>query len=119
MAKSDLSKNLSTVTDVLKDYLQVKLDLFKLDLLKRSSRAGIFLFTFISVLFSVFAVAIFLMFSFSFWYGERTGNLAQGFLISAGVFFLILVVVFLLRKVVFGRILIKDISKILFSEDDD
>lgn len=119
MAKSDLSKNLTTVTDVLKDYLQVKLDLFKLDLLKRSSRAGLFLFTFISVLFSVFAVAIFLMFSFSFWYGERTGNLAQGFLISAGILFFILVVVLVLRKVVFGRILIKNISEILFSEDDD
>jgi hypothetical protein len=119
MAKSDLSKNLSSVTDVLKDYLQVKLDLFKLDLLQRSSRAGLFLFTFISVLFSVFAVAIFLMFSFSFWYGERTGNLAHGFLISAGFFFLVLVLVFLLRKAVFGRNLIKNISKILFRGDDD
>ena len=119
MAKRDLSKNLSSVTDVLKDYLQVKLDLFKLDLLQRSSRAGLFLFTFISVLFSVFAVAIFLMFSFSFWYGERTGNLAQGFLISAGFFLLVLVLVFLLRKAVFGRNLIKNISKILFSGDDD
>jgi hypothetical protein len=119
MAKSDLSKNLSTVTDVLKEYLQVKLDLFKLDLLKRTSRAGLFLFTFISVLFSVFAVAIFLMFSFSFWYGEQTGNLAQGFFISAGALFFILVIILLLRKVVFGRILIKNISKILFSEDDD
>ena len=119
MAKNDLSKNLASITDVLKDYLQLKLDFFKLDFLQRLSRAGLLLFTFISVLFSIFAIATFLMFSFSFWYGERTGNLAQGFLISAAVFFFILVLVILLRKVVFGRILIKNISKILFSGDDD
>jgi hypothetical protein len=119
MAKSDLSKNLSSITDVLKDYLHVKLDLFKLELLQKTSRAGLFLFTFISVIFSVFAVAIFLMFSFSFWYGEKTGSLSQGFLISAAFFLLVLVVVFLLRRVIFGRSLIKNISKILFSGDED
>ncbi|MDT8393221.1 MAG: hypothetical protein RQ761_05230 [Bacteroidales bacterium] len=119
MAKSDLSKNLSSVTDVMKDYLQAKLDIFKLDLLQRSTRAGVFLFTFITVLFSVFAVAIFLMFSFSFWYGARTGNLSQGFLISAAVFLLVLIVVFLFRKAIIGRSIIKNISKILFSDDDD
>ncbi len=118
MAKSDLSKNLSSVTDVLKDYLQVKLDLFKLELLQKTSRAGLFLFSSISLILSVFAAAIFLMFSFSFWYGERTGNISQGFLISAVFFLLILVLVFLLRKVIFGRSLIKNISKILFSGDD-
>lgn len=119
MANNDLSKNLSQVTEVLKDYLQAKLDLFKLDLLQKSTRTGVFLFTFITVLFSVFAISIFLMFSFSFWYGKETGNLSQGFLISAAVFFLVLILVFLFRKAVFGRNLIKHISKILFSDDED
>lgn len=119
MSKSDLSKNLSSIIDVLKDYLHVKMDLFKLELLQKTSRAGLFLFTFFSVIFSVFAVAIFLMFAFSFWYGERTGSLSQGFLISAVFFMLVLVLVFLLRKVIFGRSLIKNISKILFTDDDE
>lgn len=119
MAKNDLSKNLSSVTDVMKDYMQAKLDLFKLDLLQRSTRAGVFLFTFFAVLFCVFAVAIFLMFSFSFWYGEQTGNYSQGFLISAAVFLLVLIVIFLLRKAIFGRCIIKNISNVLFSDDDD
>lgn len=119
MAKSDLSKNLSSVTDVLKDYLQAKLDLFKLDLMQRSSRAGVFLFTFLTLLFSLFAVVMFLMFSFSFWYGEKTGNFSGGFLISAAVFVVILVLVFLLRKVIFGRSMIKNMSHILFSDDED
>lgn len=119
MAKSDLSKNLSSITDVLKDYIHVKIDFFKLDLLQKTSRAGLYLFTFISVLFSAFAVAIFLMFSFSFWYGERTGNLSHGFLISAAVFALIIILVLLLRRVLFSRNLIKNISKILFSGEND
>jgi hypothetical protein len=119
MAKSDLSNNLASVIDVLKDYMQAKLDLFKLDLLQRSSRAGVYLFTFFAVLFSLFAVAIFLMFSFSFWYGEKTGNFSLGFLISAAVFLVVLIILFLLRKAIFGRSIIKNMSDILFSDDDD
>ena len=119
MAKTDLSQNLSSILDLLKDYLNVKLDLFKLEILQRSSRAGIFLFTFYSLIISIFAIVLFLLFSFSFWYGETTGNLSQGFLISAGALFLLMILVFLLRKVLFGRILIKNISKILFSDTED
>jgi len=103
----------------LKDYLHLKLDLFKLELLEKTSRAGLLLFTFISVIFSVFSVVIFLMFSFSFWYGEKTGSLSQGFLISAAFFLLVLILVFFLRRAIFGRSLIKNISKILFSDNED
>lgn len=119
MAKSDLSDSLSSIVEVLKDYLNAKLDLFKLELLEKSSNAGLYFFSFISLILSVFGVVLFLMFSFSFWYGERTGNLSQGFLISAGIFFLIMIIVFLLRKVIFGRSLIKNISKMLFSDSQD
>ncbi len=119
MAKSDLSQNLAAIIDVLKDYLHVKLDLFKLDILQRTSKAGIFLFTFYSVVIAIFAIAVFLLFSFSFWYGEKTGSLSQGFLLSAGILFLIMILMFLFRRVLFGRILIKNISKILFSDMED
>lgn len=119
MAKSDLSKSVSSITEVLKDYLNLKLDLLKLKIVEKSSNAGIYFFTFISVLFAFFGVIIFLMFAFSFWYGEMTGNLAQGFLISAGVFFLVMILVYLLRKIIFGRSLIKSFASILFEEDEE
>lgn len=119
MAKSDLSKSISSITEVLKDYLNVKLDLLKLEILEKSSNAGLYFFTIITVLFASFGFFSFLMFSFSFWYGERTGNLSQGFLISAGIFLLVMLLAFLLRKIIFGRSLIKSIAKILFEEDKE
>lgn len=119
MAKTDMSQNLSSIIEVLKDYLNIKLDLAKLEILHRLSKAGIFLFTFYSLIISVFAIVLFLLFAFSFWYGEKTGNLSQGFLISAGIIFLFMILLFLLRRVLFGRILIKNISEILFSDSDD
>lgn len=119
MAKSDLSKSISSITEVLKDYLNVKLDLLKLQILEKSSNAGLYFFTIIAVLFAFFGFFSFLMFSFSFWWGERTGNLSQGFLIAAGLFLLVMILAYLLRKVIFGRNLIKNIAKILFEEEKE
>ena len=118
MAKTDLLENFSGITETLKTYIGTKLDLLKLGLLQKSTRAGTYLLTFISVILSIFAIAIFLMFSFSFWYGDVTGNLSQGFLISAAFFLFILLLIYLLRKVIFSRSLIKVFSQILFNEDE-
>ena len=119
MAINDLSDNLSRITEALKGYFNSRIDLLKLDLLQKTSRAGVYLLTFISVMVSILAVTVFLMFSFSFWYGDKTGNLAEGFLISAAFFLLVLILVYLLRKAIFSRTLIKVFSQILFSEEDN
>ena len=119
MAKTNLSENLSGITDVLKVYIGTKVDLLKLGLLQKITRAGVYLLTFVSVIVSVFALTLFLMFSFSFWYGSVTGNLAEGFLISAAFFLVILILIFLFKKSIFSRNLIKIFSQILFTDDEN
>jgi hypothetical protein len=119
MAKNELSDNFSSISDVLKDYLNSKADLLKLGLLQKFTRAGVFLLTAVSVIISTLAACIFLMFSFSFWYGNRTGNLDHGFLISAGFFAFIIVLIIVFRKAIFSRNLIKVFSGILFSDEED
>ncbi len=119
MDGTDLSENLARITEVLKVYIGTKVDLLKLGLLQKLTRAGTYLLTFVFLIVSVFAVTIFLMFSFSFWYGDVTGNLSQGFMISAAFFLFILFLIYLSRKLIFTRNLTKVFSEILFSEDDD
>ena len=118
MEKNALSENFAEISSVIKKYVNARIDLLKLTLLQKITRAGTFMLTFVSVLVSLFAVLIFLMFAFSFWYGERTGSLSTGFLISAGVFAILLILVLLLRKVIFSNTLVRVFSHILFSDDD-
>jgi magnesium-transporting ATPase (P-type) len=119
MTGSDLSQNLSKITDVLKEYLNTKVDFVKLGLLQKITKAGTYLLTFVALLVSIFAIALFLMFSFSHWYGEETGNLAMGFLLSSAFFLVVLIVIYLARNILFTRNLIKIFSRILFSEDEN
>ena len=119
MAKTEISESFSSISEVLKDYLNSKVDLLKLGLLQKFTRAGVFLLTAVSVMISTVAACIFLMFAFSFWYGNRTGNLDHGFLISAGFFTLIIVLIIVFRKAIFSRNLIKAFSGILFSDEED
>ena len=118
MEKNALSDNLAEITAIVKSYVNTRIDLLKLTLLQKITRAGTYLLTFVSVLVSLFSILIFLMFAFSFWYGEKTGSLSEGFLISAGIFLFLLIVLYLLRRVIFSNNLVKIFSHILFSDDD-
>jgi hypothetical protein len=118
MARNELSENVSRIYDVLKDYLNSRVDLLKLGLLQKYTSAGVYLLTVVSVIISAFAAFIFLMFSFSFWYGSKTGHLEQGFLISAGVFAIIVVLLIVFRKNIFSGNLIKVFASILFTDDE-
>lgn len=119
MTGNDFSEGFSKMIEVIKGYVNARVDFIKLGLLQKLTRAGVILLTFISVIILIFAACIFLMFSFSFWYGDQTGNLAQGFLLSSVFFILILFLIYLRRRVIFARILIKAFSRILFSDDEN
>jgi hypothetical protein len=119
MAGNDFSEGFSKIIEVIKGFVNSRIDFIKLGLLQKLTRAGVFLLTFVSVIISTFAVVMFLMFSFSFWYGDHTGNLSEGFLLSSIFFLLILFLIYLLRRVFFSKILIKTLSRILFSDDEN
>jgi hypothetical protein len=117
MAGSELSDNFLRITEILKDYLNARVDLLRLGLLEMLTRVGVYLLTSLSVIISAFAVCIFLMFSFSFWYGSHIGSIEQGFLISAGFFALAIIIQIVFRRTIFSRNLIKEFSAILFTDD--
>lgn len=118
MEKNALSENFAEITSAVKKYINARIDLLKLTLLQKITRAGTYMLTFVTVLVSLFSILIFLMFAFSFWYGEKTGSLSTGFLISAGFFAVLMIIIFLLRKVIFSNTIVRIFSHILFSDED-
>jgi len=114
-----LTNNIAELNDSVKEYVQVKFDLFKLLLLKRTSEFVSYLFSYmIIILFSVMII-MFLGAAFSIWYGQKFNNYAEGILISAGVLVIIAGLFLLLRKKIITNTLLNNFSEILFEEDED
>lgn len=118
MKNKTLSENLSELNIVLKSYLQARLKLWKVFLLEKSTKAGTYLFTTMVVLLSAFLCLLFLGFAFSYWYGETQGSFSTGFLISAGCNLLLMILIYLFRKRLFARSILKNFKDLLFNEDE-
>jgi len=92
---------------LLKEYVEVRLKLLKLQLIKALSRSLGMLFAMMVVSFFAFLVILFLGFSFSAWIMAETGNAALGYAAGAGLFFIFLLLVIILRKPLFMNPLIR------------
>ncbi len=84
--------------EIIKDYTTKRLDLIKLQFAEKSSlSAGII--AFLSILVIAFSFFIILFnFGIAFLIGQALGNTGYGFLIVAGFYFLIMIIVFLMKK---------------------
>ncbi|WP_333852002.1 phage holin family protein [Epilithonimonas sp.] len=84
--------------DIIKDYTTKRLDLIKLQFTEKSSlSAGII--AFLSILLIAFSFFIILFnFGIAFLIGQSLGNAAHGFLIVAGFYFVLMIIVFLMKK---------------------
>lgn len=118
MKNHTFTEHFTELGDVLKSYFDARIKLWKILILEKFTKAGTYLFTSVMVLLSSFIILMFLGFAFSFWYGENYGSFTTGFLISAGIMFLIMVLLYLFRKLVFSRNILKKNSDFLFEEDE-
>jgi hypothetical protein len=62
---------------------------------------------------------MFVSIAFIFWFRDHAGPLYAGALIVAGFYFLIGVIVFLMRNSLFIDPLVKQITKVLLEEEDE
>ncbi|NJK97811.1 MAG: hypothetical protein HC905_25475 [Bacteroidales bacterium] len=116
--KNGLFESLSGLKDVLQNYVTARVNLWKIILIEKLARTGTAVITSVTVLtFTAFFI-LFLIFAFSFWYGEKYGSLAAGFLISGGFFLFLALIVILFRKPIFSGMLIKGLKSVLFSDND-
>lgn len=119
MENNSLKENLSELNTIIKSYIEAKIDLWKVLLLEKVTKIGTYFFTVISVLITFLFTLLFLTFAFSFWYGNTVGNITIGFLISAGFFLFLALVVYWLRKPLFSNNIIKNIGAIIFSDEEE
>ena len=113
-----LTNNIAELNDSVKQYVQVKFDLFKLLLLKKTSNfVGYLLGYLVIILFSVIIIT-FLGAAFAIWYGQQFNNYFEGVLISTAFLFILAVLFILFRKRIFTNTLLSNFSEVLFEEDE-
>jgi len=114
-----LAENISELTEIMKKYIAARMDLIKVTLLEKVTRSGTYFFSFTVIIFIVFAVLLLLTFAFSFWYGENVGEIYGGFLIAAGFYLILGIILYLLRGPIFSNNIIKNLASIIFAENEE
>ena len=114
-----LTKNIAGLNDSVKQYVQARIDLVKLQLLKKVSQSlsfifGLFVFILIAVLVLMFSGA-----AFAFWYGNTYNNYLEGVLIVVGFLVLISVLFLLLKNKILTSVFLRNFSEILFEDENN
>ncbi len=119
MKNKTLTDSFDRVNHAVSSYIDARLNLLKIQFLEKVTRVGTYFLSSVFSILALFLVLLMLGLAFSFWYGEYHGNIVHGFLISAGIFFLIFLVAFLFRKSIFSDQIVRNVSGIVFEEDED
>ncbi|HBR12434.1 MAG TPA: hypothetical protein DD740_09625 [Chryseobacterium sp.] len=92
------------MVEIIKDYLGKRIELIKLQITEKSSlSAGII--AFLSIILVAFSFFIILFnFGIAYLIGESLGNISYGFLIVSGFYFLIILIVVLLKKAIVNAV---------------
>ena len=119
MESQTLKDNVSEISENVKAYIRLKTDMLKLTLTEKLSLIISALLISV-ILFLVFLfISMFISIAFIFWFRDHAGPLYVGALIVAGCYFLIGIIIFLLRNSLFIDPLVKQITKVLLEEEDE
>ena len=119
MEPGKISDNFSMLTENVKDYVNLRIDLAKLIITGKIAKLASFFL--IAVIFFILAMflLLFLSMSFVFWFGEAIGPTWLGALIVTGFYVLCGLVIFVQRHNFFINPLVTHLSKILLEEKDE
>ncbi|MFA5588299.1 MAG: hypothetical protein WC987_05990 [Mariniphaga sp.] len=115
----DIRSNLGELNDSLKEYVQIKIDLFKLSLLEKSTKFTSYLFVFRIVLKFAILIIGFAAATFAVWYGETHDDLVGGLLIATGALIVLALVFIIFRKQVVTNSILRNFSEILLEDEDN
>jgi uncharacterized membrane protein YqjE len=116
---SELTRHIRKFLNVLQKLAKTRIDLLKLTLIEKSSGFASFIF---SSLFAVLVAALTVGFgaaAFAVWYGETYNNYVTGLIISAVVLLVIALIFFFIGRKLLTSVIIKNLSEILFEEEED
>jgi hypothetical protein len=119
MEQKKVSESIADITDQVRKYVRLRIDLFKLDLTEKLATLTTTLL--ISIIFFIVFLffTLFLSLAFIFWFKEYAGDAWVGSLIVAGFYILLGFIVFLMRDKLFLNRVVVQISKILLEEEEE
>jgi uncharacterized membrane protein YqjE len=119
MEPGKISDNFSMLTENVKDYINLRIDLAKLILTEKIARLASFFL--IAVIFFIFAMFLLLFLSifFVFWFGDTIGPAWAGALIVTAFYILCGVLIYFKRHAFFINPLVTQLTKILMEVKDE
>ena len=119
MESGKISENVSLLTDNVKDYINLRIDLLKLILTEKLAKlVSFFLIIVIFFILGMFLL-LFISLAFVYWFGEELGPTWVGALLVTAFYILSGVLIYLRRKELFVNPLVHHLAKILLEEQDE
>ena len=119
MEAQKISENFSELADNVRKYIQLRIDLLKLNILEKLSKLVSYLvITVIFFLLFLFFI-LFISMGFIFWFRDRQGPEWIGSLIVAGFYVMIGVLIYFFRFRLFINPVVTRLSKIIFEDEDE
>ena len=117
METNRISDNFSSLTENVKEYINLRIDYIRVLLTEKIARLASFFL--ISVIFFILAMflILFISFAFVFWYGEEFGPMYAGALIIVAFYFVSGLLIYALRHKLFINPLVRHLAKIMMEED--
>jgi hypothetical protein len=104
---------------VLKEYIETRLEIFRLQAIKVSSKSAGYLVWIIVSLFLLFLVAIFSGMTLGYWLSVLTGSYVEGFGLTALLMLFLFVIIAIFRKKIFVDPVVKRIIQSALEETDE
>ncbi len=116
METPTFSGSVNQLSDHLKEYVDLRVDLVKLILVEKLSRLTSLLLLFAFVLILVLFAGVFVGLAFVLWYGRYVGPMWVGSLIVVGVLVVKGILLYLFRKRFLLNPVIRQLSKIIMED---
>lgn len=114
-----VTENVSRLTENIKDYVNLRIDLAKLTITEKLAKiTSFFLIAVIFFILGMFLL-LFLSLSFVFWFGNEIGPTWLGSLIVTVIYLLAGVIIYVKRHQFFINPLVSHLTKILMEEKDE
>jgi hypothetical protein len=109
---NSLSAQLLRFLDQVKIYFGLRVEYLKLTVAEYLIRFFSSLVLWMVIFMVLFFVSVFSSFAFAYWFGEMTGKWSLGFLIIAGFYVLLALIIFIFRR----AIIIRPFTRLILSQ---
>jgi hypothetical protein len=113
-----ISDNFQELKSNVTDYIKLNVDLLKVNSTEKLAKLTSFLLLLILFFALILIIVLFASIAFILWYGKEAGSAYVGALIVTGVYFLIAMFAFMVRKRLFINPITREISKIIMEDPD-